>query len=68
MEIVVRDDKEDDKTEEVITDFKRINIRYFRGEREGLDEALLFLTKKATGKFVWWIGDDLLVPGAVFER
>lgn len=68
VEIVVRDDSEDDKTEEVITDFKQhLNIRYFRGEREGLDEALLFLTKKATGKFVWWIGDDLLVPGAVFE-
>lgn len=66
IEIVVRDDSEDGETEKIARGFEQhLNLRYFKGKRQGLDEALLFLTSKANGKFVWWIGDDLLVPGAL---
>ncbi len=66
IEIIVRDDSLNDETEKIVRDFqKTIPIRYFHGKREGLDSAIIFLTEQARGKFVWWIGDDVLFPGAI---
>lgn len=68
IEIVVRDDSADSETKELIDDYiKKISIpiRYFRGKKEGVDKALIFLTQEARGKYIWWIGDDVLADGAL---
>ncbi|MEW6408114.1 MAG: glycosyltransferase family 2 protein [Patescibacteria group bacterium] len=68
IEIVVRDDSANTETENLINDYyKKISvpIRYFKGKKEGLDATVIFLTKEARGKYVWWFGDDILTDGAI---
>ena len=66
VEIVIRDDNEDAETEKIISEYQeRLPIRYFRMEKQGLDRAFLFLSKEATGNFVWWFGDDFLEAGVI---
>lgn len=71
LEILIRDDSPDDATEKVVNKYKsQVNgeVRYFRGEKSkvgGYDKALLFVSQKAHGKFLWWYGDDELGPGVV---
>lgn len=66
IEIVVRDDSTGTDTRSLIAEFqKKMPIRYFHGEREGLDSAVIFLTEEARGVFIWWIGDDVIAPGAI---
>lgn len=66
IEILVRDDSANNETEEIVSELgKAAPIRYFRGKKEGLDAAIIFLTEEARGLFVWWIGDDAIVPGAI---
>lgn len=68
IEIIIRDDSSNDETQNVVGEFQNvIPIHYFRGERGGLDRAIIFLTEQACGDFVWWIGDDVLFPGAIKE-
>lgn len=68
IEIIIRDDSPNNFTEKIVQEFQKIiPIRYFHGEREGLDSAILFLTEQARGEFVWWIGDDIPYPGAIQE-
>ena len=66
IEIIVRDDSENNETEEIVSEFRKVApIRYFRDKKQGLDAAILFLTEEARGLFVWWIGDDVIAPGAI---
>lgn len=71
VEILIRDDSPNDDTGAVVRDFSAhlpIPIHYFKGEKSkvgGYDKALLFLTKQAEGKYLWWYGDDVLADGAV---
>lgn len=66
VEIVIRDDSSDTKTEEIVNRYRdRLPIRYFRGEKIGVDKAIIFITQEAAGKYVWWFGDDVMAPGAV---
>jgi glycosyltransferase involved in cell wall biosynthesis len=66
IEIVIKDDSTDDKTELLVNRFSKVvPIRYFRGVKEGIDKTVIFLTQKAEGKFVWWMGDDTVEPGGV---
>lgn len=65
-ELIIRDDSTNDDSKLVADDFsRRIPLRYFKGKREGLDVAILFLTQEARGKYVWWLGDDVVTSGAV---
>lgn len=36
-----------------------------KGERGGIDRSIIFLTQEARGMYVWWMGDDVLKPGAI---
>ena len=66
VEIVICDESIDDASSRIAE--KYINclpIRYFKRERTGLDLALIFLVEEAIGEYIWWIGDDRLLPGAV---
>ena len=68
IEIVVRDDSANSETENLIKNyFKKtpVSIRYFKGKKEGLDTAIIFLTQEAKGDYVWWFGDDVLAEGAI---
>lgn len=68
VEIVVRDDSTNYETEKIIGDYSKMTpvpIRYFRGKKEGLDVAIIFLTQEARGAYIWWFGDDVLVDGAI---
>ncbi len=66
IEVIVRDDSVNNETEEVVAEYQKVApIRYFRGKKEGLDVAIIFLTEEARGLFVWWIGDDVIAPGAI---
>lgn len=68
VELIIKDDSDviiNNNAEEI---FNNSNLHgvYYRGIREGLDKANIFLAKKATGDFVWWCGDDEeLVEGAI---
>lgn len=66
VEIVICDESIDDASSRIVE--KYINclpIRYFKRERTGLDLALIFLVEEAIGEYIWWVGDDCLLPGAV---
>lgn len=66
VEIVIRDDSTNDDTETIVKRFSQTHpIRYYRGNKEGIDRTIIFLTGVARGKFVWWMGDDDVVPGGV---
>jgi glycosyltransferase involved in cell wall biosynthesis len=65
IELLVCDDSDDDLSQKVCADFAALPIIYFLGDKKGLDGAILKITKKATGKYIWWIGDDILTHGAI---
>lgn len=63
IELVIRDDSPNEETKEVfdrlIAEFRpAAGIRYFQGEKIGLDAANLFLLEKASGRYIWWFSDD----------
>lgn len=66
VEVVIRDDSTNNETELLVERFSRIiPIRYFRGKKEGIDKTVIFLTEEARGRFVWWLGDDDVVPSGI---
>lgn len=66
IEIIIRDDSTNNETKEIVQKFQDVlPIRYYHGQREGLDSAIIFLTSQARGEFVWWIGDDIISPFAI---
>lgn len=66
IEIIVKDDSSNEETELLVNRFNKVlPIRYYKGVKEGIDRAVIFLTQKALGKFVWWMGDDTIEPGGV---
>lgn len=36
-----------------------------KGQKGGLDRAIIFLTEEARGEYVWWLGDDVVEKGAI---
>jgi glycosyltransferase involved in cell wall biosynthesis len=61
IEIVIRDDSPNEDTLKIVEEILSptgISIRYFSGEKIGLDAANIFLIENATGKFIWWFSDD----------
>jgi glycosyltransferase involved in cell wall biosynthesis len=67
VEIVVRDDSPSDDTETVVKKYTHLPIKYFHGAQDGYDAAILFLTDKAQGKYLWWFGDDLMADGIILK-
>lgn len=70
VEIVVSDNCSDDDTIDVVRAFQdRLDVRYFRQERNiGQTANICFVPSLATGTYCWILGsDDLLVPGAIRE-
>ena len=71
IEILIRDDSTNSDTESVVKNYiprTPVPIHYFKGEKARVgsyDKALIFLTGKANGKFLWWYGDDVMAPDAI---
>lgn len=66
VEIFVRDDSTNNDTERLVREYNKLfPIRYVHGIKEGIDKVVIFLTKEARGKYVWWIGDDVIEPRAI---
>lgn len=62
IEVIVKDDSTNDECAAVCGDY---NVRYFHGEKKGVDKALLFLLQEAKGEYIWFIGDDDIKANAV---
>jgi abequosyltransferase len=67
VEIVIRDDSNNFETEKIVTEYlTKLPIRYFHMQKDGgIDGAFLFLSREARGQYIWWFGDDILVPGVI---
>ena len=61
VEIIILDDSDNQNTENIILKYANtIPVRYYKGEKKGVDDAFLFLTVQARNDYVWWFGDDYL--------
>lgn len=61
IEIIIRDDSPNEETRQITEEIlipSGIPVKYFQGDKIGLDAANIFLIENATGAFVWWFGDD----------
>jgi glycosyltransferase involved in cell wall biosynthesis len=70
VEIVISDNASDDETQKVCGSFTSRHpfVKYFRNEcNVGFDGNVLSVMEKASGRYCWLFGDDLLVPGALAE-
>jgi glycosyltransferase involved in cell wall biosynthesis len=65
VEIIVCDDSDDEKSKLIIDFYNHKAIRYFKGNKGGFDEAIIFLTKEARGDYLLWFGDDLMEDGMI---
>lgn len=67
VEIIIRDDSDNLDTEEIVSEYlTKLPIRYFHMQKDGgIDGAFLFLSKAAKGKYIWWFGDDVLMPKVI---
>lgn len=64
--IVIKDDNPNDLTLKVVEKYKnQIPIQYFRGEKNGVDRAFLFLSENADSEYIWWFGDDIFLPNTL---
>jgi abequosyltransferase len=71
IEIIVSDNASDDDTPNVVSEFvsRGYQIRYLRNERNlGADGNILSCYQEASGKYVWLIGDDDIVPAGTMKR
>jgi abequosyltransferase len=69
IELVIRDDSPNQETLKIVQEIlipAGINVRYYHGEKIGLDAANLFLIENASGNYLWWFSDDdEMRPGAL---
>lgn len=70
VEIVIRDDSTDMKTEELVKSHPLFpsQIQYYHGEKIGIDRANLFIATHARGEYVWWFGDDDVLFSNAIEK
>ncbi|AKD24652.1 Glycosyltransferases involved in cell wall biogenesis [Polynucleobacter duraquae] len=62
VELVIRDDSTNEFTKKIVDKFFKPGgsgaVNYIRGEKKGLDEAMLFMLEMAKGEHVWFFSDD----------
>lgn len=68
LEVVVCDDSEEQDTKCVVGKYSEIiPIKYVKRTRGGLDRAVVDLVSMASGSYIWWIGDDKILPSGIGE-
>jgi len=72
IELMVKDDSPNDETKDIFNGLVKkfnppVKLTYLKGKKEGgVDAVYLFFIENATGKYVWWFGDDdEFFPGSV---
>lgn len=66
VEVFIRDDSTNDETTKLVEKYQQhFPIHYHKGTKGGIDRTVIFLTKEAKGRFIWWMGDDEIVPHGV---
>jgi len=68
VELIIKDDSSSNDNLEAENLFNESGLEggYYRGLKEGLDQANIFIVTHAKGDFVWWCGDDEeIIPGAI---
>ena len=61
-EVLIIDDSDDVNTFNVYKNFNYLNfLKYYKGKKEGFDQAIIKALKLSKGRFVWWFGDDIIV-------
>jgi glycosyltransferase involved in cell wall biosynthesis len=60
FEVIVVDDSTNLDTRHIIDEYRgKLDIRYFVGSGNGLDQALLDLIRESKGEYIWWLGNDV---------
>ncbi len=62
VEVLIIDDS--DKIDEYYSKAS-MSIAHIQGQKRGVDPAIFQLVTAARGKFIWFIGDDFIVDGAI---
>ncbi|MDA8692359.1 glycosyltransferase family 2 protein [Candidatus Pseudothioglobus singularis] len=66
IEILVCDDCLDNTIFSIIEKYQsKLKIQYFKGDKVSLDGALIKLIEKSSGDYIWFLGDDLLLPDSL---
>lgn len=62
VELLIIDDS--DRVSEYFSNTSK-SIKHIHGSKSGVDPAIFHLVTIARGKFIWFIGDDFIVDGAI---
>jgi len=71
VEVLVCDDSPNNETRDIVNSCASnfpVPLRYFKGNRSpsgGYDKALIYLSERAEGEYIWWYGDDVLADDAI---
>lgn len=71
IEIIISDNCSDDETEQIVENYisKGFNCKYFKNPYNlGMDGNFVSCFRKATGKYVWLLGDDDIIIEKGFEE
>lgn len=61
IEVLIKDDSHSESSRLKIKKYSKLYpIKAFFGDKKGIDYAIKFLTINASGKYIWWFGDDFL--------
>jgi abequosyltransferase len=68
LEVIVCDDSQNNLSDAIVKAYKQeMPIKYIHRKERSIDTALLDLFEMASGDYVWWIGDDILMQNAIEE-
>jgi len=67
IEILIIDNASTDNTQEIVSKYNHLNVRYIRNEKNiGPDNNFKKCIKESKGKYVWLLGDDeILLPNSL---
>jgi len=65
IEILIRDDSQQDISNYIFSKYKDLPIRYFKMKKQGIDLAILWLINNSNGKYIWIFGDDILEKNSI---
>ena len=66
LEVIICDDSDNNLSSLVVQKYSSLlDIKYLKRDRLGLDRALIDLVNISQGEYIWWIGDDIILPGAL---
>lgn len=66
IEILVNDGSENGSAAEIVNEYSQyVNMRYRKRIGNDIDSGIIELVRDARGDYIWFIGDDELVGGAI---